>query len=61
MCASVLVGHATKYNSTRGAAEAVAETLRGCGLTAECQSISKVRSLDGYGALRVNLVQVFEE
>ena len=44
MSASVLVAYATRYGSTQEVAEAVAETLRGCGLAAECQPINKVQT-----------------
>ena len=51
MSKSVLVGYATRYGSTREVAEAVAVTLRECGLAAELQPMREVRSLAGYSAL----------
>ena len=46
MSASVLVGYATRYGSRQEVAEAVAATLRGCGLEVDIQSMRKVRTLD---------------
>ena len=47
----VLVGYATRYGSTREVAEAVAVTLRDCGLVADLQPMREVRTLEGYSAL----------
>jgi menaquinone-dependent protoporphyrinogen oxidase len=49
--ASILVGYATRYGSTQEVAEAVAETLRECGLEAEVQPLRDVRTLEGYSAV----------
>jgi menaquinone-dependent protoporphyrinogen oxidase len=43
MSTSVLVGYATRYGSTQEVAEAVGETLRGCGLEVDIQPASDVR------------------
>jgi menaquinone-dependent protoporphyrinogen oxidase len=51
MSAKVLVAYGTKYGSTQEVAEAIAETLRGCGLAVECLPAGKVSSLDGYAAV----------
>jgi menaquinone-dependent protoporphyrinogen oxidase len=51
MSTAVLVGYATRYGSTREVAEAIAATLRECGLVAELQPMREVRSLAGYSAL----------
>ena len=51
MSAPVLVAYASKYGSTQEVGEAIAETLRGCGLEANCQDVREVRSLDPYGAV----------
>lgn len=48
---SILVGYATRYESTREVAEAVGETLEGCGLGVEVRPLREVRSLDGYDAV----------
>jgi len=47
----VLVGYATRYGSTREVAEAVAATLRECGLEVDIQPLGKVRTLAGYSAV----------
>ncbi|MBU4556677.1 MAG: flavodoxin [Actinobacteria bacterium] len=49
--ASVLVAYATKYGSTRDAAEVVASTLTKCGIDAAARPAGEVRSLDGYSAV----------
>ncbi len=51
MSVSVLVGYATHYGSTQEVAEAVAATLRECGLEVDIQSMRKVRTLAGYSAV----------
>jgi len=48
--ASVLVAYATRYGSTQEVAEAVAETLRDCGLGVDIQPMREVRTLEGYDA-----------
>ena len=50
MSTSVLVGYATRYGSTQEVAEAVAATLRECGLEVDLQPLQEVRSLAGYDA-----------
>jgi len=51
MSALVLVGYATRYGSTQKVAEAVAATLRECGLEVDIQPMRKVRTLAGYSAV----------
>jgi len=51
MSSLVLVGYATRYGSTQEVAEAVAATLRECGLEADIQPMRKVRTLAGYSAV----------
>ena len=51
MSTSVLVGYATRYGSTQEVAEAVAATLRECGLAVDIQLIREVRTLAGYSAV----------
>jgi menaquinone-dependent protoporphyrinogen oxidase len=51
MSSLVLVGYATRYGSTQEVAEAVAATLRECGLTVDIQPMRKVRTLVGYSAV----------
>jgi menaquinone-dependent protoporphyrinogen oxidase len=51
MSSLVLVGYATRYGSTQEVAEAVAATLRECGLEVDIQPLSKVRTLAGYSAV----------
>ena len=51
MSKSVLVAYATRYGSTREVAEAVADTLRDRGLTADLQTMKAVRTLEGYDAV----------
>jgi len=51
MSASVLVGFVTTYGSTQEVAEAIAATLRECGLEVDCQPANKVRSLEGYAGV----------
>ncbi len=46
--ASVLVGYATRYGSTREVAEAVTATLQGAGLSVECRMLREVKSLEAY-------------
>jgi menaquinone-dependent protoporphyrinogen oxidase len=49
----VLVGYATRYGSTQEVAEAVAATLRECGLAADLQPLREVRTLAEYSAVVV--------
>ncbi len=51
MSTSVLVGYATRYGSTQEVAEAVAATLRECGLAVDIQPMREVRSLAEYSAV----------
>jgi menaquinone-dependent protoporphyrinogen oxidase len=53
MSTSVLVGYATRYGSTQEVAEAVAATLRECGLAVDVQPLRQVRTLAGYSAVVV--------
>jgi menaquinone-dependent protoporphyrinogen oxidase len=48
MSSCVLVGYATRYGSTQQVAEAVAATLRECGLEVDIQPMRQVRTLEGY-------------
>ena len=47
----VLVGYATRYGSTQEVAEAVAATLRECGLEVDIQPMRKVRTIAGHSAV----------
>ena len=51
MSTSVLVAYASRHGSTQEVAEAVAATLRDCGLAVNVQPVGEVRSLDGYSAV----------
>ena len=51
MSTTILVGYATRYGTTREAAEAAAAALRECGFTVNVQLARDVRSLDGYNAV----------
>jgi len=51
MSASILVAYATRYGSTQQVAEAIAATLRECGLEVDLQPMRKVRILEGYRAV----------
>ena len=51
MSALVLVGYATRYGSTQQVAEAIAATLRECGLAVDIQPMREVRTLQGYDAV----------
>jgi menaquinone-dependent protoporphyrinogen oxidase len=53
MPTSVLVGYATRFGSTQEVAEAVAATLRDCGLAVDIQPLRDVRTLAGYSAVVV--------
>ena len=51
MSTLILVGYATRYGSTQEVAEAVAATLRECGIAVDVQPVREVRTLTGYGAV----------
>ena len=51
MSSLVLVGYATRYGSTQQVAEAVAATLRECGLAVDIRPMREVRTLAGYSAV----------
>jgi menaquinone-dependent protoporphyrinogen oxidase len=51
MSASILVAYATRTDSTQEVGEAIAATLREGGLSAICQPMHQVRTLEGYGAI----------
>jgi len=51
MVTSILVGFATRTGSTKEVAETIAATLREDGLSAICQPMHQVRTLEGYGAV----------
>ena len=51
MSVSILVGYATRYGTTREAAEAVAAELRESGFKVDVQLAREVRALDGYNAV----------
>ncbi|HET8851011.1 MAG TPA: flavodoxin domain-containing protein [Ktedonobacteraceae bacterium] len=51
MSALILVTYATRYGSTQEVAEAVAATLRECGLEVAIQPMRDVRTLEGYRAV----------
>ena len=51
MESKVLVAYASKYGSTQEVAEAMAATLRDCGLVVDLRPMKEVRSLAGYGAV----------
>lgn len=51
MSALVLVGYVTRYGSTQEVAQAIAASLRECGLAADVQPLRDVRSLAGYSAV----------
>ena len=51
MSNSVLVGYATRYGSTKKVAEAVAATLRECGLEVDIQPVRDVRTAAGYSGV----------
>lgn len=53
MSETILVAYATRYGSTREAAERVALTLRKAGLAVTLEPVGQVRSLDGYRAVVV--------
>jgi menaquinone-dependent protoporphyrinogen oxidase len=51
MSTSILVAYATRYGSTQQVAEAVAATLRECGIAVDIQPMREVRTLAGYSAV----------
>ncbi|MHB0856159.1 MAG: flavodoxin domain-containing protein [Anaerolineae bacterium] len=51
MASTVLVTYATRYGSTQEVAEAVAEVLRGQGLTVEVRPAGQVHSVEEYRAV----------
>lgn len=51
MPTSVLLGYATRYNSTEEVAGAIAETLRESGLAVDIQLLRDVQSLTAYSAV----------
>jgi menaquinone-dependent protoporphyrinogen oxidase len=51
MSASILVVFATRYGSTQEVAEAITATLREGGLAVLCEPMTKVRTLEGCGAV----------
>ena len=51
MSTNVLVGYATRYESTQEVAEVITATLRESGLVVDIQLLQEVRSLDGYSAV----------
>ena len=51
MSETVLVGYATRYGTTREAAEAAAAALQECGFEVDVQLARDVRTLDGYSAV----------
>ena len=51
MSTSVLGGYATRYGSTQDAAEAIAATLRECGLEEDIQPLRGVGTLAEYSAV----------
>lgn len=51
MATSILVGYATRYGSTQKVAEAIATTLRECGLAVDLEPVHQVRVLAGYSAV----------
>jgi menaquinone-dependent protoporphyrinogen oxidase len=51
MPASILVGYATDYGSTREVSKAIAETLRTGGLDVDIQAAREVRTLAAYRAV----------
>jgi menaquinone-dependent protoporphyrinogen oxidase len=51
MESKVLVAYASTYGSTQEVAEAIAATLRECGLAVDIQPLAKVGTLAGYGAV----------
>lgn len=53
MSSSILIAYATRYGSTQGVAEAVAETLREVGLDVDVRPLKDVGSLAEYGAVVV--------
>ncbi len=51
MPASILVGYATRYNSTQEVAEVIGATLRDTGFAVDVRPLREVRTLDGYSAV----------
>jgi menaquinone-dependent protoporphyrinogen oxidase len=56
---NVLVAYATKYGSTRGIAESIAETLRQHGARADVRQVGEVRDLSAYDAFVVGSAVYF--
>src|SRR5512132_1699675 len=50
---NVLVAYASKYGSTRGIAERIAEHLQAAGQPAEARPVQGIHDLGGYGAVVV--------
>jgi len=53
MSAPVLIAYATRFDSTREIAGAVATTLRECGLEVDIQPVQEVHTLDSYQAVLI--------
>jgi menaquinone-dependent protoporphyrinogen oxidase len=51
MSASILVGYATRYGSTKEVAEAIAATLRDAGLEVKIRPLGEIDSFEGYHAV----------
>ena len=51
MSTRLLVGYATRYGSTQEVAEAIAASLRECGLAVDVQPMREVRTLAEYSAV----------
>ncbi|MGB9928247.1 MAG: flavodoxin domain-containing protein [Methanosarcina sp.] len=48
MQTKVLVAYATRYGSTQEVAQAIADTLRECGLEVDLEPMRKIKTLEGY-------------
>ena len=51
MSSSILLAYASSYGSTQEVAQAIAETLRGCGLAIDLLPAKQVKTLSGYRAV----------